>query len=182
MQRVFFSMKRVMYKLRRKFGKELRRHVIPATPAQYEVLRILGAYEYGLARFVLVRMLGVSGPVVSRMLGVLEERGLIRRTRPGRDRRTVVVTLTNFGAGATYGWNNGPDFHQEMDAHVRASFTSSNERGDVELDLLERYLWRARYNNDETSPLLDPFTRGETRNCWGGWRTLPVPPPLVFAA
>lgn len=181
MQRVFFGMKRVMYQLRRKFWKKLRRYKIPVTPAQYEVLRILDAHEDGLPRFAIVRLLGVSGPVVSRMLGVLEEAGLIERARVARDRRVVVVTLTDDGAGSSYGRRaRGPNFHAWMDRRIRASFTSSKERADVEVDLLERYLWRARYKNKETSPRLNPFIRGDVTNFWG-WITIPAPPPLVFA-
>lgn len=183
MQRAYFGMKRVMYKLRMKFWKKLHHYDIPVTPAQYEVLRILDAYTQGLARFKLVRLLGVSGPVVSRMLGALEAQGLIARSRGERDGRVVIVTLTDFGAGASYGWHaKGPDFHEWMERRMRASFSSSKERADVEVDLLERYLWRARYKNKETSPLLDPFTRAEVLNFWGRWITIPPPPPLEFAA
>ena len=185
MQRVYFGMKRVMYLLRRRFWKRLRKCQIPVTPAQYEVLRILDAHdhEHGMARFALVRLLGVSGPVVSRMLGVLEERGLIERKAHERDKRAVIVTLTPFGAEATYGWNaKGPEFPEWMDRRIRKSFTSSKERANVELDLLERYLWRARYKNKETSPRLDPFKRGDVLGFWGGWLTIPPPPPLAFAA
>lgn len=183
MQRVYFGMKRVMYQLRWKFWRKLRLYRIPATPAQYDVLRILDAYgNDGIPRFALVRLLGVSGPVVSRMLGVLEKRGLIQRKRNARDRRVVIVKLTGFGCGASYGWRaKGPDMHESMDRRIRASFTSSKKRAEVELDLLERYLWRARYENEETSPRLDPFKRGDVTN-WRGWITIPEPPPLAFAA
>lgn len=182
MQRVYFGIKRVMYKLRRKFEKKLRRYFIPATPAQYEVLRILTAYPCGLPRFALVRLLGVSGPVVSRMLRALEGEGLIERARAEENRRIVVVTLTDYGEGAVYGWSaRGPDLHEWMDARIRASFTSSKKRADVEVDLFERYLWRARYKNKETSPRLDPFEGGDVTNFWG-WIKFPKPPPLEFAA
>lgn len=183
MQRTFFAMKRVMYTLRRTFWRELSAHQLCVTPAQYEVLRILAAYDYGLPRFVLVKLLGVSGPVVSRMLGALEREGLIARGRPARDGRVVVVTLTDYGSRANLGWSGRePDFHQWIDKQMRRSFTSSEERADVEVDLLERFLWRARYNNKETSPLLDPFTRAEVRTFSGGWVPFPPPPPLEFAA
>lgn len=184
MQQVFFGMKRVMYNLRRKFWDELRKCWIPATPAQYEVLRILQAYEEcGVPRFKLVRLLGVSGPVVSRMLRALESVGLIERKRAERDRRSIIVTLTSFGFGAIYGWNpkEPKDFQQWMDARIRETFTSSQERADIELDLLGRYLWRARYNAEDTSPRLNPFTCGDVLSL-RGWITLPPPPPLVFAA
>lgn len=180
MQRVFFSMKRVMYQLRWRFWAGLRKQLLPVTPAQYEVLRILDGYEYGLPRFKLVRLLGVSGPVVSRMLGVLEKKGFIERTRIEQNRRQVIVTLTSHGSCSSYGLHpKGPDFCEWMDAEIRASFTSSDERAGTELELLERYLWRARYNNDETSPLLDPFEGGEVVG-YSGWVKFPPPPPLAF--
>ena len=183
MQRVFFGVKRVMYQLRQRFWKKLRRYDIPTTPAQYEVLRILDDYPLGIARFALVRLLGVSGPVVSRMLKALEAVGLLERTRNERDGRVVIVKLTDFGAEASLGWNaKGPDFHQWMERRIRKSFTSSKARAGIELDLLEKYLWRARYNNKETSPRLDPFVRGEVLDSWGRWISLPPPPPLDFAA
>src|SRR5262245_60494456 len=66
MHSVFFGLKRVMYGLRKTFKRRLDRYRLKVTPAQYDVLRILCDYRCGLARFVLVRLLGVSGPVVSR--------------------------------------------------------------------------------------------------------------------
>lgn len=182
MQPVFFGMKRVMYQLRRRFWKKLWRYKIPVTPAQYEVLRILDAYEFGLPRFALVRLLGVSGPVVSRMLGVLENKGLIARARAEKNRRVVVVTLTDEGAGVSYGRRKkGPNFHQWMERRIHAAFTSSKERAHVELDLFERYLWHARFKNKETTPRLDPFKGGDVMNYWG-WIKVPAPLPLAFAA
>ena len=54
--------------------------------------------EYHLLQSELWRILGVTPPVVSRMLGSLEHLGLVTRARPERgDGRQRVVTLTERG-------------------------------------------------------------------------------------
>ncbi len=180
MHRIFFGLKRVWYKLRRNVVDMLDYCYLGVTPAQYDVLRIVWAHKHGLPRFVLVRLLGVSGPVVSRMLRALEERGLIVREKDERDRRLVIVSLSEEGRDCML--ENLDDIEACAEADVENAFSADREKRKEQIELFERYLWRARYVNEETTPLLDPFTAKETRDFWGQWIQLSPPPPLTFTS
>ncbi len=180
MHRIFFGVKRVWYKLRRNVEDMLDYCYFGVTPAQYDVLRILWAHEHGLARFVLVRLLGVSGPVVSRMLRALENQGLIVREKDTRDRRLVIVSLSEAGRDSML--ENLEDIETCAEADAENAFSADRDSRKEQMELFERYLWRARYVNDETTPFLDPFIAKETRDFWGNWIRLNPPPPLKFAA
>jgi DNA-binding MarR family transcriptional regulator len=68
------------------------------TAQQYNVLRLLqGAGERGMATLKLAGRLVSRAPDITRMLDKLERRGLIERTRPPDNRRTVRVGLTPGG-------------------------------------------------------------------------------------
>ena len=68
------------------------------TPQQYNVLRLLDRTGVrGTATLQLASRLVSRAPDITRMLDKLERRGLIERTRPADDRRTVRIRLTDSG-------------------------------------------------------------------------------------
>jgi DNA-binding MarR family transcriptional regulator len=68
------------------------------TAQQYNVLRLLRAEHPGaLPTLTLAGRLVSRAPDITRMLDKLEERGLIVRTRPAENRRTVLVAVTSEG-------------------------------------------------------------------------------------
>jgi DNA-binding MarR family transcriptional regulator len=66
------------------------------TLAQYELLRALPA-DGGLPSGRLAELAGIAAASASQMLDGLERAGLIERTRPPTDRRTVMIALTGDG-------------------------------------------------------------------------------------
>lgn len=66
---------------------------------QYNVLRILrGAGPGGLACSEIADRMVTRDPDITRLLDRLARRGLVERTRDGRDRRVVTTTITREGA------------------------------------------------------------------------------------
>src|SRR5262245_47194409 len=65
------------------------------TPARFDMMRIIGLYpEDGVPQWKIVRLLGVSKAVVSRMLKQLTELDFVWRDRTTRDKRVNMVHLT----------------------------------------------------------------------------------------
>lgn len=68
------------------------------TPQQYNVLRVLrAAHPEPLPTLLVAERLVSRAPDITRMLDKLEQRGLVRRERPARDRRTVLIGITDDG-------------------------------------------------------------------------------------
>jgi DNA-binding MarR family transcriptional regulator len=67
------------------------------TAARYDLLHALKRWKYGVAQRYLEQILGVTGATVSRMLGSLEELGLVRREVDPSDRRCKRAWLTKEG-------------------------------------------------------------------------------------
>ena len=68
------------------------------TPQQYNALRLLRAeHPESLPTLTLAERLVSRAPDITRLLDKLEERGLITRTRPPENRRSVLVRLAEPG-------------------------------------------------------------------------------------
>ena len=68
------------------------------TPQQYNALRLLRAeHPNPLPTLVLAERLVSRAPDITRLLDKLEERGLITRTRPPENRRSVLVAIAEPG-------------------------------------------------------------------------------------
>lgn len=68
------------------------------TPQQYNVLRLLKAkHPLAVPTLTIAENLVSRAPDITRMIDKLEARGLILRTRPPEDRRTVLVGITHNG-------------------------------------------------------------------------------------
>jgi DNA-binding MarR family transcriptional regulator len=95
MQRMLFSLKRAHQSLLR-----FCRHALKGTgltAARYDMLHALRGRKNGVAQRWLEELLGVTGATVSRMLGSLEDLGLVRREVDPSDRRCNWVWLTDEG-------------------------------------------------------------------------------------
>lgn len=69
------------------------------TPQQYNVLRLLKARDpQPVPTLTIAESLVSRAPDITRMIDKLEARGLILRTRPPEDRRTVLVGITPSGS------------------------------------------------------------------------------------
>jgi DNA-binding MarR family transcriptional regulator len=73
---------------------------INLTPARFDMLRIVKLHPHGLPQTTLRWLLGVTAPVVSRMLKGLQERGFVARERDTQDGRCRIVRLTKRGTVA----------------------------------------------------------------------------------
>ena len=62
----------------------------------YLLLPLAGAHQLPLGR--LAEAAGVAAPTVTRMIDSLEADGLVRRTRSLRDRRAIMLSLTDRGS------------------------------------------------------------------------------------
>jgi len=95
MHPIFFSVKRVHLEAVR-FIDEIMGYT-GLTPARFDLMRILEVHSHGMVQGTVAWLLGVSAPVVSRMVKALEERGYLTRTRLERDKRCLLVALTERG-------------------------------------------------------------------------------------
>jgi DNA-binding MarR family transcriptional regulator len=68
------------------------------SPTQYNVLRILrGAGTQGLICSEIGQRMITRDPDITRLLDRLEKRGMVARTREGKDRRAITVRITAAG-------------------------------------------------------------------------------------
>lgn len=98
MHPIFFGVKRVHIEVVR-----LTRRLIwlsNLTPARFDMLRIVQVYPDGVGQGTIQWLLGVTAPVVSRMLKALEQLGFVARERHRRDGRSRWVRLTERGETA----------------------------------------------------------------------------------
>jgi DNA-binding MarR family transcriptional regulator len=119
-------------------SRRLRRHAaLGITPSQLSVLSTVELHG-PLALGELAALEGVQPPSVTRMVGALEEAGLVRRLSDPSDRRTVRVELTAEGRDATEG------IRRRRDAWLaeRLGRLSSEELGAIEavLPVLEKMI------------------------------------------
>jgi DNA-binding MarR family transcriptional regulator len=140
MHAIFFGVKRVHIEVVR-----LTRWMIShsnLTPARFDLLRIVQLYEDGIAQGTIQWLLGVTAPVVSRMIKALHQLGFVDREVHPRDGRSRWIRLTPRGlialrvaASATLA-----DFEAERTA---ARLVTGNKRLESEsreetLDTIER--------------------------------------------
>jgi len=89
----------LLTKLDREFREDFKRsNGIPCnlTLAQYQVISMI--VEKGVQSQKDIALdLGVTGPTVVRIIDALEEKELVRRARHNKDRRIVLVSLTDKG-------------------------------------------------------------------------------------
>jgi DNA-binding MarR family transcriptional regulator len=91
----FLDLLRTTDMLSRGFAHVLKNEDLSAT--QYNVLRILRGSPDGLACGEIGERMITRDPDITRLLDRLEKRNLIARQRDTKDRRTVIVRITNEG-------------------------------------------------------------------------------------
>lgn len=95
MNGIFFGIKRAYHGTLRVTRRALAR--LGLTAARFDLLYVVRKGGSMLTQRELRKSLGVSGPTVSRMLGSLEDLGLIEREVSDLDRRERYVRLTKAG-------------------------------------------------------------------------------------
>jgi DNA-binding MarR family transcriptional regulator len=95
MNAIFFGFKRAYHGTLRVTRRALAR--LGLTAARFDLLHVVWKGGTMMTQRELRKALGVSGPTVSRMLGSLEELGLVERDVSDLDRRERYVTLTTTG-------------------------------------------------------------------------------------
>ena len=88
--------------------------------AQFNVLRILrGAGPDGASCGDIAERMVKRDPDVTRLLDRLEDRGLVRRVRDGRDRRVVMAAITEAGQALIAPLDDAvPAVHREQLGHM----------------------------------------------------------------
>lgn len=95
MNGIFFGLKRAYHGTLRVTRRALAR--LGLTAARFDLLYVMQKGGAMLTQRELRKALGVSGPTVSRMLGSLEDLGLVEREVSDLDRRERYVRLTRAG-------------------------------------------------------------------------------------
>jgi DNA-binding MarR family transcriptional regulator len=180
MHPVFFGVKMLHLRIERAAHALIRGgfvREVGVTPARLTILKTLGVYRLGLPRWKLVRMVGVSGPVVSRMLRALEELGYVRRSRDGRDKRKVFVQITALGAEILGGLDDTEALAEDELRHAvvtrrsasydlceeeltRKALKKAERDATYELQIFERFLLRGRKRLGCHTPFSHPWFVG----------------------
>lgn len=125
------------------------------TPARFDMMRAIALYdEWGMPQCKLVRLLGVSAAVVSRMLKQLTELGFVRRHRDPTDRRYNIIHLEPAGAARVRGLIVEHVYDRDLDCIAFEVFAPP-ERWN--LDDLYKRLNRARRLLHDRAPFLHPW-------------------------
>jgi DNA-binding MarR family transcriptional regulator len=95
MHAVLFSLKRSYWGSLKPTRKRLKE--MGLTAARFDLLYVLLEERLPFPQHGIVRQLGVTPPVVSRMLKSLRELGLVQRRRDLKDRREWLISLTSRG-------------------------------------------------------------------------------------
>jgi DNA-binding MarR family transcriptional regulator len=157
MHPTFFSVKRVHLSLvawqrvllRSQCGTRI-------TPARFDLMRVIAAHGGSCARWRLVKVLGVSGTVVSRMVKALERDGLVRRSREPHDRRCVLVSLTGLGrfdVDQARLFTEGP----ALESLARRVFSFADGGSARQATVFAEFLQEARVNLRDRAPLPHPW-------------------------
>ena len=95
-EEAFLNLLRTAHTLERRHAAFLAPHGL--TPTQYNALRILaGSHPEPLPCLEIGRRMVTPVPDVTRLVGRLEGKGMVRRRRAARDRRVVAVGITPAG-------------------------------------------------------------------------------------
>lgn len=95
-EETFLALQLTADRLSRRSAEFLKQHGL--SPAQYNTLRILrGAGTAGLPCSEVGQRMVNRDPDITRMLDRLERRGLVQRSREGKDRRVITTRITAAG-------------------------------------------------------------------------------------
>ena len=163
MHAIAFGSKRVFHGLLRVTRKPL--SAIGLTAARFDLLSALAGPRLQLggaeAQVELVQALGVSPPVVSRMLKALEKLGLVKRFRMDEDRRFKLVSLTTKGFALlceARGIVLGPVrrlIEKALSGRRRCSLPIAR----IHVGTVDGYLWRLRRGTGDVASVEYPWQR-----------------------
>ena len=97
MHALFFGLKRAYWGTVAKSRKLLHRYSPHLTAARFDLMHKVRGYPFRILQSELREVLGVSRPVLTRMLKSLVELGWVTRERGIRDRRTYEIGITEAG-------------------------------------------------------------------------------------
>ena len=163
MHAIAFGSKRVFHGFLRVTRKPL--CSIGLTAARFDLLSALAGprLQWGgaEAQFELVQTLGVSPPVVSRMLKALEKLGLVKRVRMDEDQRFKLVFLTKKGFALlceARGIVLGPVrrlVEKALSGRRRCSLPIAR----IHVGTVDGYLWRLRRGTGDVASVEYPWQR-----------------------
>ena len=164
MHAIAFGSKRVFHGFLRVTRKPL--SSIGLTAARFDLLSALAGPHlrcgmFAEVQFELVRTLGVSPPVVSRMLKALEGLGLVKRVRMEEDRRFQLVSLTKKGLALLWearGLVLGPVrrlVEKALSGRRRCSLPIAR----IHVGTVDEYLWRLRRGTGDVARVEYPWQR-----------------------
>ena len=163
MHAIAFGSKRVFHGFVRVTRKPLA--AIGLTAARFDLLSALAGPRLvrlgAKAQCELVRALGVSPPVVSRMLKALEELGLVKRFRMDEDRRFNLVFFTDKGFALlceARGIVLGPVrrlVEKALSGRRRCSLPIAR----IHVGTVDAYLWRLRRGTGDVARVEYPWQR-----------------------
>lgn len=134
--------------------------------AQDKVLALLSKRR-ALSQRELLAGMGIRPASLSELLGKLEKNGAIRRERDRRDKRNVIVTLTEQGV------HEFTDRRRNMHTGMRELFAPLNEEEQAQLTALLSKLvtaWEAEQGaNGRESEWQSPHARHGMDEGWGGY-------------
>lgn len=134
------------------------------TPARFDMLRIVSLRPHGILQRNVQYVLGVSGATVSRMIRSLELLGLVVRKRYERDRRCLLVTITEVGIDIMRRAMDGAIDSGAAEQLAARGTTgdrcvdSANDHVHREVIAFEDMLVRARAAYDDPSPVRHPWS------------------------
>jgi DNA-binding MarR family transcriptional regulator len=170
MHPLFFGVKRVHLCVQRLSRALCEEWDLEVTPAQLDMLRIVFERQ-GVARWQLVDLLGIAGPAVSRMLGVLERGGWVERRRAKWDARYVLVRLTARGSELVAFALEGP-LSKDHEA-IMQGCVSRSDPPSADAEKLEGLLLGARIRLGDSARFIHPWMRVLVTDEY----TLAKPPP-----
>jgi DNA-binding MarR family transcriptional regulator len=156
MHRIFFSIKRVHLRVVEECKGLVARFGL--TPARFDMMRVIFLHgSDGLTQMKIRKVLGVSGATVSRMLKSLEQCGFVRRRPYVRDKRHIIVTITELGQARV---------EDAMTDLIDSGYAEDMARRGVDVDpegavprlrVLQRALSFMRRTYNDASAFVDPW-------------------------
>jgi DNA-binding MarR family transcriptional regulator len=154
---MFFGMKRVHLRVvgitRALLGR------IALTPARFDMMRIVALHgEYGILQAKMRDLLGVSAPTVSVMVRSLELLGFVTRRRFERDRRCILVRITESGAQELERAVARLIDSGVADRVAENGLSADPEVGAEDVRVVRRLLSRLRKNYADPAPFEHPWS------------------------
>ena len=124
------------------------------------MMRIIELYrEDGLPQSAIQYRLGVSAPTVSRMLKALEKLGFVKRKRSARDRRSLIVKITQVGLWVVENARASLVDNGIAERFALRGLALDRDEARLALPSFERTLMRMRRSYGDSTPFDHPWRR-----------------------